>query len=595
MKQFLLTMAGVFAGLVLFLVGVPFVLVVMAAGAAQPASVPAGSVLELDLRESLSDQESQNPLAAFSGGGLSVVSVIETLRHAEKDDRVAAIFVRLPEGGMAPAAADELRQAFRRFQAVGKKPVWVHSQGIYPAGVVTSTYMLGASAGQFWMQPEASFQVTGITSEEIFLKRAFDKYGLKADFEQRAEFKNAVNPLLYSDYTPAHRMAQMSWMTSVYRSGVLTAAADRKKEPEGFVRTLEAGPYSAEEAQAAGLIDRVGQVREAEAALKKAVGSDTPLVDFHDYRSRVKRSMGGGLNTGSAIAIVGAEGPIMTGQDEASNPFAGGQTIWSDDVSDAIYDAIDDDEVKAIVLRVSSPGGSDTASEQILAAVRAAKAAKKPVVVSMGTYAASGGYWVASQASEIVAQPTTLTGSIGVFGGKLVLGDALARFGVDVRDLSVGGPYTDAFGTDSEFTPQQRAEFAGWMDRIYAGFLHRVAEGRRLPPERVAEIAKGRVWTGAQARALGLVDHLGGYYDAVERAKALAGLKGEVRLKHMRSTASPFEVLERALGVSSASVKTVAAMAWLMGDPRAESVLNQLMQARLRTQGATVLADTPVR
>ncbi|HYG28571.1 MAG TPA: signal peptide peptidase SppA, partial [Caulobacteraceae bacterium] len=297
----------------------------------------------------------------------------------------------------------------------------------------------------------------------------------------------------------------------------------------------------------------------------------------------------------SAIAIVGAEGPIVTGKDAASNPFAGGQTIWSDDVSEAIYKAIEDEEVKAIVLRVSSPGGSDTASEQILAAVRAAKAARKPIVVSMGTYAASGGYWISSHASEIVAQPTTLTGSIGVYGGKLVLGDALARFGLDVRDMRVGGEFADAYSTTEEFTPQQQAAFSGWMDRIYAGFLTRVAEGRKLPPQRVAEIAKGRVWTGAQARSLGLVDHLGGYYDAVERAKALAGLEGEVRLKHMRSTASPFEVLERALGVSSASVKTLAAMAWLMGDPRAEAVMDQLMQGRLRSQGATVLADTPVR
>ncbi|HYG28326.1 MAG TPA: S49 family peptidase, partial [Caulobacteraceae bacterium] len=329
MKQFLLTMAGVFAGLLLFLVGVPFLLVVMAAGAAQPAAVPAGSVLELDLREDLSDQDSQNPLAAFSGGGLSVISIVETLRHAETDDKVAGVFVRLPEGGIAPAAADELRQAFRHFQAVGKKPVWVHSQGLYPSGVVTSTYMLGASASQFWMQPESAFQVTGFTSEDIFFGRAFEKYGVKTDFEQRAEYKNAVNPLIYSDYTPAHREAQMSWMTSVYRSAVLTAAADRKKEPQAFVRTLEAGPYSAREAQQAGLIDGVGQVREAMDAMKKAVDSDTPLVSFHDYRGGVKRSVGGLMNEGSAIAIVGAEGPIMTGKDEASNPFAGRQTIWS--------------------------------------------------------------------------------------------------------------------------------------------------------------------------------------------------------------------------------------------------------------------------
>jgi protease-4 len=597
MKQFLLTMAGVFAGLVLFLVGVPFLLIVIAAGATQPAALPAQTVLQLDLREDISDQDAQNPLAAFSGGGVSVMGIVETLRRAESDDKVKAVFVRLPEGGMAPAAADELRQAFRHFQIVGKKPVWVHSQGLYPAGVVTSTYMLGASASQFWMQPESSFQATGLASEDLFFKRAFDKYGVEANFEQRAEYKNAVNPFLYSDYTPAHREAALSWMTSVYRTNILTAAADRKKEPNGFLRAVEGGPYGAEQARTLGLIDRVGQVREAQAALKTAVGKDAEIVDFHEYASRAKRSEKTSelMNSGSAIAVVGAEGPIMTGTDSSSNPFAGGQTIYSDDISEAIYDAIDDDEVKAIVLRVSSPGGSDTASEQILAAVRAAKAAKKPVVVSMGTYAASGGYWISSQASEIVAQPTTLTGSIGVFGGKFVLGEALGRFGVDVRDINVGGDYASAFATSESFTPTQRAAFSAWMDRIYAGFITRVAEGRKLPPERVQEIARGRVWTGAQAKSLGLVDHLGGFYDAVERAKALSGLKGDVQLKHMRSTASPFEVFERALGVSSASIRTLAASAWLLGDPRAEAIMNEMAKARLREGGATVLADTPVR
>lgn len=595
MKQFLLTMAGVFAGLLLFLVGVPFLLIVIAAGAAQPAALPSHAVMELDLREDLTDQDAQNPLAAFSGGGLSVISVVETLRHAEKDDRVKGVFVRMPEGGIPPAAADELRQAFRRFQVAGK-PIWAHSQGLYPSGVVTSTYMLGASASEFWMQPASSFQATGLTSEDIFFKRAFDKYGVKADFEQRAEYKNAVNPFLYSDYTPAHKEAEQAWMSSVYRTAVLTAAKDRKKEPNAFARTVEGGPYSAEQARDVGLIDRVGQVHEAEAALLKKVGGDAELVEFHDYAGRVKRNeRASSVLDGEAIAIVGAEGPIMTGTDEAQNPFAGGQTIWSDDLSDAIYEAIEDDEVKAIVLRVSSPGGSDTASEQILAAVRAAKAAKKPVVVSMGTYAASGGYWIASQANEIVAQPTTLTGSIGVFGGKFALGDAMARFGVDVRSTTVGGDYSAAFQTAEGFTPEQRAAFSAWMDRIYAGFIQRVAEGRKLPPARVQEIARGRVWTGAQAKGLGLVDHIGGYYDAVERARVLAGIEGTPRLKHMRSTASPFEVFERALGVSSSSIRTLAASAWLLGDPRAEALMDELVQARLRQQGATVLAPTPVR
>ena len=594
MKQFLMTVAGVFVGLVLFLVGVPFLLIVMAASATRPAPVPAHTVLQLDLRGGLSDQDSQNPFAAFGGGGgQSVMSIVETLRRAETDDKVEAVLVRLPEGGMAPASADELRLAFKHFRAVGKKPIFAHSQGLYPSGLVTSTYMLGASASEFWMQPDSSLQAVGASSEEMFFKRFFDKYGVKAEYEQRYEYKNAVNPYLYSDYTPAHRESTLSWMGSVYNSALTTAAQDRKVNPAVLIRTIEAGPYSAEEAKAKGLIDRVGQVKDAQDAMLSRAGKGAKLLDFDDYASRAKRQP---IKTGPTIAVVSAEGAIMTGSGSGGSPFGGDSTIYSDQVSKALYDAIDDKDVKAIVFRVSSPGGSDTASEQILAAVKAARKAGKPVVVSMGTYAASGGYWISSGASAIVAEPTTLTGSIGVFGGKFALGDALSRFGVDTRQVHVGGDYSGAFGTGEGFTPDQRAKFSAWMDRIYAGFVNRVAEGRKLPPERVREIAKGRVWTGVQAKQLGLVDELGGFYEAVEKAKSLAGVKGDVKLKKIGGAQSPFDALEKVLGVSSASMRTLAASAWLLGDPRSQSIMDEMAKARLRStpSGASVLAETPV-
>jgi protease-4 len=590
MKQFLITTAGVFAGLVLFLVGVPFLLIVMAAGAAKPTPTPSQAVLELDLRDPLTDQDPINPFASFGRRSMSVMSVIETLDRAETDGKVKGVLIRLPEGGMAPAAADEIRLAIKKFRATGK-PVIAHSQGLYPSGVVTSTYMLGASAGEFWMQPGASFQAVGLSSEDIFFKRFFDKYGVKAEYEQRYEYKNAVNPYLYSDYTEPHRQAQLSWMGSVYGSALANAAIDRKQAPATLQKAIEAGPYLAEDAVRLGLIDKVGQVKEAETAALARAGKNSELVEFEKYmRGARDRDRG----AGPAIAIVEGEGAIVTGHDGTANPFAGGSAMHSDDISEALYKAIEDKDVKAIVFRVSSPGGSDTASEQILAAVRAAKAAKKPVVISMGTYAASGGYWVSSQASAIVAQPSTLTGSIGVFGGKFVIGPALQRFGIDVRHVGVGSDYAGAFGPGSEFTPTQRAAFAGWMDRIYGNFIARVADGRKLSPERVGEIAKGRVWTGVQARDIGLVDEVGGFYQAVDKAKALAGLKGDVRLKRMTTQVSPFEALEEALGVSATSVRTLAAAAWIMGDPRAKGMLDQMAQERLRSGGAMVLAPTPV-
>ena len=596
MKQFLLTMAGVFAGLLVFFVVVPFLLIMSIVASAQPKdTTPSAAVLQLDLRDGLTDQDSRNPFAVFGGSGMSVISVIEALKHAQTDDKVKGVFVRLPEGGMAPAAADELRQAFLSFRQAGK-PIWAHSQGLYPSGVVSSTYMLGAATDQLWMQPDSAFQATGFAVEDMFFKRLFEKYGVKAEFEQRREYKNAVNPYLFDNYTAAHKESELSWMTSIYRTAVLTAAIDRKKEPIAFARVFEAGPYSAEDARAKGLIDGVGQVRETSDALLAKVGKKAKLTDFADYMATVRRE----ANTASvmggkpAIAVIGAEGPIMTGTSGGGNPFGGEETVWSDDVAEAFYNAIEDKDVKAIVFRVSSPGGSDTASEQILAAVRAAKKAGKPVVVSMGTYAASGGYWISSDASAIVAQPTTLTGSIGVYGGKFVLGDALGRFGVDVRQTAVGGQYASAFGTGETFNPAQRAAFAGWMDRIYEGFVKRVSEGRKIPAAQVRELAKGRVWTGVQARQLKLVDQIGGYYDAIERAKALANLKGEVRIKHVGGAGSPFEAFEKMFGVSSTSLRTVAAAGWVMGDPRAEAILDEMATARLRERGATVLAPTPI-
>jgi len=587
MKQFLLTMAGVFAGLILFFVGVPFVLISIVAGASHAPATPSAAVLSLDLRRPLTDQSSDNPLAAFGRGSMSVMSVIQTLHRAERDSRVKALFVRLPEGGMAPAAADELRLAFKTFEASGK-PVIAHSQGLYPSGVITSTYMLGAAASELWMQPGAPFQATGLASEEVFFKRLFDKYGVQPQFEQRYQYKNAVNGYLYDDFTPAHREASLSWMGSVYQSALAAAAADRKMSPGALRAVIEAGPYDAGDARAKGLVDKLGQVAEAAAAALARGGDGAKMIALDDYASTARTL--DGVGAGPEVAVVGAEGDIMTGP---SNDGFGSGNINSDDVSEALASAAKDDAVKAIVFRLSSPGGSDTASEQILSAVRAAKA-RKPVVVSMGTYGASGGYWVSSAASAIVAEPTTLTGSIGVYGGKFVLGPALAKFGVDLRPISVGGDYAGAEGAAQPFNPRQRAAFAAAIDKVYEGFITRVASGRRLAPDRVREIAKGRVWTGVQAKQLGLVDDVGGFYQAVDRAKALAGLAGKtVRLKTVVVHRSPFEALERAFGVDQTSLRTLAAAAQVLSDPRAQSVLDQLSQAHLRAQGADLLS--PVR
>ena len=590
MKQFFLTVLGVFTGLILFVVVLPIVLIVAAAASSSEPATPANAVLELDLREGLTDQVSNNPFAAFGGSGLSVVGIVDTLAQAEKDTHVKVLLVRLPEAGLAPAAADEIRQAVRRFRVSGK-PVIAHSQGFQPVGTVISSYMVGASASELWMQNTANFQATGFSADSVFLGRAFEKYGVRPEFEQRYEYKNAVNEYTQSDYTGPHREAMTAWMTSIYDSALANAAFDRKVEAPALRTTIEAGPYSAAQALQLKLIDKIGQVEEAEAEAKRRAGNGADIIEFSEYASSQGERMGSGRD---AIAIVGGEGAIMTGTGGGGG-FGGGSSIASDATAEAIYDAIEDESVKAIVFRVSSPGGSPEASEQILAAVRAAKAAGKPVVVSMGDYAASGGYWISSEANWIVAQPSTLTGSIGVFGGKFVVSEALGRFGVDLRGLSVGGQYADAFSPSSGFSESQRAAFSASMDRTYEEFVQRVSTGRRIPIARVREIARGRVWTGAQGKTLGLVDQLGGLTEAIGKARELAEIPEtqSVRFKRFPEPQSPWEALSSAFGVQSEAARALVALGGVMADPRAQAVLSRVKTESMRGQGASVLADQP--
>jgi protease IV len=592
MKQFFLTVLGVFTGLFLFLVVVPFILIAAAIGSASSKDpTPANSVLELDLRDGVTDQAPTNPFAVFGGGGLSTLQIVDTLAQAESDDRIKALLIRLPEAGVNPAAADEIRQAVRRFRR-SNKPVIAHSQGFQPVGTTVSSYMIGASAHELWMQNTSSFQLAGFSADSVFLGRAFDKYGVNAQFEQRYEYKNAVNEYTQSDYTPAHREAMTAWMTSIYDSALANAAQDRKTTPAALKAAIEAGPYSSAQALQLKLIDKVGQVEEAEAEARRRAGANAEIIEFDDYASSKGERTGSGRN---AVAIVGGEGAIMTGTGGGADPFGGGSSILSDDLAEAIYDAIEDKSVKAIVFRVSSPGGSPDASEQILAAVRAAKKAGKPVVVSMGDYAASGGYWISSEASWIVAQPSTLTGSIGVFGGKFVLADALGRFGVDMRNLSVGGEYADAFSPSEAFGPAERAAFAAQIDRTYEEFVARVSTGRRLPVARVREIARGRVWTGTQAHGLGLVDQLGGLEEAIGKARELARIPADesIRYKRYPEAKSAFEALSEAFGVSGEAARVLVGIGGVMNDPAAEAAVRRIQTDRARASGATVLAERP--
>ncbi len=584
MKQFFITLTAAITALIIVLVGLPIVLVAIIAGASKPQTT-GDIILSLDLREKMTDQARSQPFDFLTGKSMSTLETVQILHRAADDVHVKAVFVRLPEGGMSPAAAEEIRDAIIYVRRASK-PVIAHSQGLYPDTMVISSYMVGSAASELWMQPRSSFQVTGIATSTMFLKRAFDKFGVNAQYEQRAEFKNAVNPYLYDDYTPAHREAQLSWMGSIYDNSLAAIAHDRRMDAAKLKETLEAGPYGAEQAQQLGLISHLGQVNDAQgAALKR--GENAKVMDLREYQRTLSPD-----TKGEVIAVIDGEGAIMTGK--KAGGFGSEPNMMSDEVSEAFFKAAKDKKVKAIVFRVSSPGGSDTASEQIATAMQSAKEAGKPVVVSMGEYAASGGYWVSAGASSIVANPSTLTGSIGVFGGKFAIGDALSKFGIDVRDIAVGGDYSSAFSEAKGFTPAQRAALSSWIDQIYNGFIVHVASNRKIPVEQVQEIAKGRVWTGEQAKGIHLVDKTGGFYTAVDEAKALAKLDRSADIRLIEYTGSgragAAGSLTASLESAATGLRTLSFLGWAMSDPKAEAVMDRVADQRLREEGATVLA-----
>ena len=278
---------------------------------------------------------------------------------------------------------------------------------------------------------------------------------------------------------------------------------------------------------------------------------------------------------GPVIALIGGQGPIVTGEGQSENPFNNQPMIGSDTMAQAIYDAIEDKNVRAIILRVDSPGGSATASDQIWYAVKQAQKAGKPVVVSMSRLAASGGYYIAAGADKIIALPSTITGSIGVLGGKLVFKGPANLLGINIEQISVGGPYTLAYSRFESFTPEQRSAFRALLEDTYKDFTTRVAEGRKLPLEEVLKIAKGRVWTGEQAKEIGLVDELGGLHTALEAAKELASIKPEekVSLKPFPRPLTPFEQFQKFFGLSSETAQSLATVQAVLQTPEVQSAL----------------------
>jgi protease-4 len=564
-------------GLVLFLFVGPFLLISMiAASAGSHPAQPSQMVLALDLREEMTDQRPTNPFAAF-GSGPALLDVLARIDAARTDDSVKGIYIRANTGGMAASQAEELRAALAAFRESGKFVV-AHLQN---DGVRMGMpgYMAIADSDEVWLQESSEFQPMGLSAEVMFLAGTLQRYHMQAQFETREDYKTAANTLTQRGFTPAHREEMTSLMTGLYNVMLANIAADRGITADQTRAAVEATPFTAQRAIELHLVDQLGRPEEAErAALARAEGAE--IVDFAEYHPRPHSS-------GQVIAVVQGEGAIVSGPQDDSL-FGDEPMMNSDVIARALLDASEDEDVAAIVFRVNSPGGSVVASDQILAALRTAKERGKHIVISMADVAASGGYYVSAYADEIVASNSTITGSIGVLGGKLIIGPAFEHYlSSSTETITVGSPLVEMFTSERPFNQAERAAFAGFIDRAYTQFIGLVADGRGMTPEQVRAVAGGRVWTGQQALERGLVDHIGGFQVAVSRARALAGIAEDARvqLRYYPQEENPFQALERLFGVSSESAQALVRLNAVLSDPRMQRAL-----AAVREEDANVRA-----
>lgn len=482
-------------------------------------------VLELDLTSEVLEHVPPDPLGQLlARRRLGVRDLVDKLADAARDPGVAALVAKVGPTATGLARVQEVRAAVRAFRDAGKPTVaWAESFGEFSPGTVP--YYLASAFEEIWLQPSGDVVLTGIALEARFLRGAFDKAGITPQFGQRHEYKNAADTLLQTGFTPAHREA-LSGLASSVADEIVAGVAAARRLSESQVRALvDRAPLSAAEARDSGLVDAIGYRDEAYAALRQRIGSPARLRYLARYsRSDPKaaaRRFVHDMRRGGVIGLVHAVGPVRSGRSGRS-PLQG-TSMGSDSVCAALRVARRDDRVKAVVLRVDSPGGSYVASDAIWREVGQVRAAGKPVVVSMGDVAASGGYFVAMGADTIVAQPSTITGSIGVLAGKAVVDGLLDRVGIGHDDVAVG-ERARLHSSTHAFTDADWKALDAWLDRVYDDFVAKVAVGRGMNRAAVHEVARGRVWTGEQARERGLVDELGGLARAVQLARQAAGL-----------------------------------------------------------------------
>ena len=448
-----------------------------------------------------------------------------------------------------------------------------YSHGFLSTGL--GDYLLATSANEIWMQPHSTFSPAGAGAGEVFLRGLLDKIHAEPQIVKRADYKSAADTFMEKSMTDPDREQLTALLQSVYNSATSGVASARKLPTQLIVSSLDKSPQFAEAAQKEGLIDKLAYDDDAEFAALRKAGQDAKKVAMGDFlRAREGSSA---YAHGPKVALIQASGEIVDGTVAGNGLFGRADVIASDDMAKTIREATYDKDVKAIVLRVDSPGGSVSASDQILDALKKAQKKGKPVVVSMGGVAASGGYFISAYANKIVAQPGTITGSIGVLTGKVAFGKSLGLIGVTGEQIGVGK--NALFDSPLEpFTPDQLANLNAQADAIYADFKEKVATGRKLPLATVDEIAKGRVWSGADAKGKGLVDQLGGVWDAGDTARKLAKMdtKQPLVFKRYPREKGFFDAMNELFGSTEAGAQAMEGLVRIVNLPPIRATLEAM-------------------
>lgn len=452
--------------------------------------------------------------ALLLGKEASLYNVTRTLRHAAQDKKIKGVMITVESPSLGAAQIQELRDALMAFRQTGKES-WCYADSFGEADGGTALYYLATACKSIWLQPIGSVNITGLSMEVPFAKGALEKLDVKPEMVQRKEYKSYMEMFTRDDFSEHSREENQAVLDSILSQFVDGIAKERGLSHDYVRLLISNGPYLTEEALNEKLVDYIGFRYTLKPTIQKTLGKHIQFIGMESYLATLHPK-----KTGGKVALIFGSGTIM--QNGKESPMTE-VTIAANETYKAFQNAIADKDVKAIVYRINSGGGSPVASETIYGVIKYARQQGKPVIISMSDAAASGGYWIAIAGSKIVAQPTTITGSIGAFGGKFVLSGLFEKLGIKFGEMSTS-ENAGMWSMAHSFTPTQWLKLNAQMDHIYKAFTTRVALDRTLTPEQVEKVARGRVWTGEQALALGLVDQLGGLSLALDLARKEAGL-----------------------------------------------------------------------